>query len=799
MIKRGRGMLILAVVQVVVLLALLPGCFRGEELRGSFSGEELAAGQQPEEGVLQCWSAPEDLQPGVYQIRAKYRLEPEQYIYLVLKGEENVYRALRTEGVMLDSGRDSVSFEAYVTDRISGASVECTFYAADPGQLEELGIYRVNWGGRMVLCALLVLFLLVDGMLLLHRKIGEGRLSLGQQAVFWVLCGSFVLTCLPYLTDYLPYGEETMENLSRIQWLKEGLVHRGLPAYREWLETSGNRFLVLPVLIRLIGFSPMTAYKLFVAGVMAATAAVAYFSFRRCTRSNYAALAGSVLYLLSWGRLEAVYAKGAMEEYLAMTFFPLFYCGISLLYREKVQSREYSLHKWRVAAGLSLLLLCSPFWAALSVIFAVSGGLLWDGIRRVRRLPGRALLRGRTLVQLLEAVGLSLLWTCWDWLPMLLLGGNPFGGSRRFGGVLAVAAAMWVPILAARLLEGFCGKKDPALLQVCVFAVVALSVGLALYQLNGLALRQPGNDEYVVEAVLPEAGQGGAAEGREWGIPWGGLLLQGAAVLSSLLLFRRIFGKDRLAVCWGVLLYAACPYGRYLYYECGDLRQSLFWALLPLYLRAALEIWEGAGKKAWLGVAAGSLLLAVMGYVHGVWFLVLAGVTLSAALWGKKLRLLVAVGLGSVLYAPGLWNLLQYLFTDRYAEGGPPLISIMDAGYTVGDMFTVYAHRPGRPGLGLGLLLGITAAIWLIWVRGAWKPRKVCRFFTVWAVLLLALSSCHFPWDHVERLGMWALKLVSLLGSPGIFFGLAAVCLCIPAAWALKLAGEYLLGRRQRG
>lgn len=64
--------------------------------------------------------------------------------------------------------------------------------------------------------------------------------------------------------------------------------------------------------------------------------------------------------------------------------------------------------------------------------------------------------------------------------------------------------------------------------------------------------------------------------------------------------------------------------------------------------------------------------------------------------------------------------------------------------------------------------------------------------------VFLVLATRYFPWDMVQRLGNWALKLVALIRSPTVFAGMAWACLCIPAAGAMESVDD-VEGRMRSG
>lgn len=269
------------------------------------------------------------------------------------------------------------------------------------------------------------------------------------------------------------------------------------------------------------------------------------------------------------------------------------------------------------------------------------------------------------------------------------------------------------------------------------------------------------------------------------------LMLQIGTLFFSKIFFERFYAeqKNRFMAFFGILLYMTNPYRIYICYDLADLPAATVWMLLPLYSWALLGILRT--ERLWKNTAVSIFVLAGIGYAHAVYFVILAGLTLLTVLWCKKALPLVTVAAGSLLFLPGLFRLIQYLFFDAYQEWNIPVHTIMQSGYRPGQIFSIYAFRDGHPGMGLAMLIGLLVGLWLRFVNGDQKLSGKERYFILLAVFLLLLSIRFFPWNLIQRMGIWALKLVSLINTPAIFAGLAYNCLCIPASYAAGRISKY--------
>lgn len=261
--------------------------------------------------------------------------------------------------------------------------------------------------------------------------------------------------------------------------------------------------------------------------------------------------------------------------------------------------------------------------------------------------------------------------------------------------------------------------------------------------------------------------------------------VQAGTLAAAFLLFSRLSeGTDvGYSAFFGVLLYMTCPYRIYVCFELADRAQGVVWALMPLYIWALLGIVRRRGLI--VSILSAALCLAAMGYAEPIQMLIAAGATLFAVLCLRKPLLLIPVGAGCILALPPMARLSGYLFTDAYAQLEIPVGSIMGRGYVPGEFFSFFVYREGHPGLGAGMLLCLLTGLWLVFARARQVRRGACVFFTALAGIFLLLSLQQFPWEFVQRLGQWAFRLVTLLETPAVFFGMAQICLCVSGAWAM--------------
>ncbi|MCM1303783.1 MAG: hypothetical protein NC305_07890 [Lachnospiraceae bacterium] len=511
--KTGDRFQLLLVVEMVFLLALVPGCFRRERLICSFDGAGILGSVERAEDYGRFCSEKMELVPGVYQVRIWTSLAKDQYMQVYMDCDRADRGALRCNVVPVFAGNDHQDFEVYVSGRVSTAYVQCEFFGTDLEGLERLEIWETAMGCRKLLVTAVAVLAVVDLLVMFRRRILAGKVTKKQQIVFWGLAAGVLVAYLPCLTDHIIGGDDVFFHLSRISYLADALKQGApLPVRIEgtWLYGHGymsptfygDLFLYIPALLQLAGFSVMGSYKIFLLLVTAATAYIAWHSFQKCVKNEYAALFGSLVYLLSPYRLYNVYGRAAVGEFLAMAFLPLVCCGAYLLYAEDPASKGYQKYKWYVVWGMSGVLQSHLITTEMAALLLVMCCVLFC----------RKTFRRHTFCQLLEATGLVLLINAWFWLPMLymlgcdtyqiqqiteadmqstgLLFGNFFYWLPYAGERYTAKNEVWVGIGAVLLLLFYGAwrfgkkKKDAACDVAALFGVLALVMSTAYFPWN---------------------------------------------------------------------------------------------------------------------------------------------------------------------------------------------------------------------------------------------------------------------------------------------------------------------------
>jgi len=227
-----------------------------------------------------------------------------------------------------------------------------------------------------------------------------------------LLLGIGLFSFLPYCNGSLPWGDDLCYHLLRIEGIKDGLRDGQFPVFifPEGLHGYGylncmypNLFLYIPAFIRLSGTSIAASYKTLVLLFHIVTAFITYGSMKSIYDNRKAAFAASLLYCLCPYRFTNFYARGAVGEELAMTFFPLLIAGLYHVLTGK--KRNW----WMLALGMSGLLQTHVLSAMLGGVICVLAGFVFFV----------KVIREKRIVQIGQAVLWVILANLWFLVPFL--------------------------------------------------------------------------------------------------------------------------------------------------------------------------------------------------------------------------------------------------------------------------------------------------------------------------------------------------------------------------------------------
>ncbi len=421
--KISRQSKIFLLIGLLLCLAFLPFCLEKSTLIYTGTAADLADNLQTEGNKTTYQSPFLSLSLGVYEIRITTSLEDNTSLGVNFLCDEAEADRLCANGVSFYPGQSTFAMEGYVLGAISTAYITCTYTNSTEPNDFTLELYRTPGLYRIAFLCCLLLWGLAFFLALLRKKYLAKEVSGRHLKAGFVLAVAVFILFLPCLKEGLLYdGHDIFFHLMRIAGLKDSLssgVTFPTKIQSGWLYGHGyavsafypDILLLLPAWLYFLGLPLVLSYKVYILVILLLGAGLSYFSFYQCCKKSHAALLGSCIYILAPYSIYNYYGRAALGEFSAMIFFPLLAAGMLLLYTKPVTDAGYKTCKWYIVAGL-----CGTLCAHLFST-EIAGGL----ILLVCLLFFKKTCRKETFLELAKAALLSLLLTCWFWLPMLWL------------------------------------------------------------------------------------------------------------------------------------------------------------------------------------------------------------------------------------------------------------------------------------------------------------------------------------------------------------------------------------------
>lgn len=191
------------------------------------------------------------------------------------------------------------------------------------------------------------LVILLCGLLLLARLLKPGALFSvfpclrdrgNEQDLLILLLITGILSVPLLLPDSYGLAEDMFFHLSRIEGIAEGIKAGYFPVRDQlfWLKNYGygagyfyaDPFLYFPAVLRLLGFPPLTSYKIFTVLCTFLSLGTFYLTAKKISGKRTAGLAAAILFGFSPYRCMAVFYRGAVGEMQAFIFLPLVILGL---------------------------------------------------------------------------------------------------------------------------------------------------------------------------------------------------------------------------------------------------------------------------------------------------------------------------------------------------------------------------------------------------------------------------------------------------------------------------------------
>lgn len=279
-----------------------------------------------------------------------------------------------------------------------------------------------------------------------------------NQIITLVFLITMLIACAPLISRYCINGHDLEYHLLRIESLKEG-IKIGKPFLRVNTLFFGNAgyassmfypdlLLYIPAVLRLFGLSINSSYHIYVAVCIILCYLSSYLCIKRMTGSSYGAMIAAVILTLSQYHLDDIYIRSAAGEYTAFIFIPVIVYGIYNIVFEKMDKPQL------FVLGYGGLLLSHTSTFVMCTVF----GLLVI-ILNIKKIFSDK----KILLRLMISVVVTMLLTCFYWLPML----EQFMDSTFY-----VSTPWMQPKDEAVNFLNIFGSQFPALGYICILILI---------------------------------------------------------------------------------------------------------------------------------------------------------------------------------------------------------------------------------------------------------------------------------------------------------------------------------------
>lgn len=368
-------------------------------------------------GVKMIWGPYVKVPKGSYTVSIHYSTETEdQYCGVSAGGQgtdNNPY--LRESGVELNSRYTSRQFHVELTEDVDNFEVEVYYSGRGYLEIYEITITENKVHDVRCIACLFFAFVLLDIGIVFAGPIRKYRKEL------LILLGIALLVSLPEMIGGYIYGHDIYFHLLRIDGIAQEIRLHHIPAKIHSLSLNGygypvsvyygDIFLYFPAILRILGFSVVSAYKAYVFAINLSTTVISYLCFKKLFVKQNIAMIGTLVYVASAYRMLDIYVRAAVGEYTAMMAFPLLALATCQIYTQegKENWKEYRKNAIYLALGMSLLISSHVLSTEMVVFF----------LALICIVLLRKTLRVETLKVYGIAVGLTLLLTAYFAVPFL--------------------------------------------------------------------------------------------------------------------------------------------------------------------------------------------------------------------------------------------------------------------------------------------------------------------------------------------------------------------------------------------
>ena len=316
---------------------------RNQEYRdgGFFADDEI---KDSGHRSLFMWGPYKPLKKGSYTAIISYTAESDQSCYAGDKAEGGEPQHYLASDGILSRFSDSARYQFEITEDVREFQLAIEYSGMGDFGVRSISIVPNNQRAKRITTEMLAWIGIADLLVLFFRLPDEKK-----RTVFFI-AGITALISLPLTVRGMNLGHDLEIHLLRIESIADALRSGQFPARISTLALWGlgypfsiyynDVFLYLPAVLRLLGFSADSAYKVYLAAVNLITVLTAYFSFSRIFRSRKTGMILTLLYSAASYRFINVYVRSAVGEYTAQAFLPLLAMAFFSIYSDTEKTKR---------------------------------------------------------------------------------------------------------------------------------------------------------------------------------------------------------------------------------------------------------------------------------------------------------------------------------------------------------------------------------------------------------------------------------------------------------------------------
>ncbi len=356
----------------------------------------------------------ESLPIGIYNISITYNSEVD--ITTNVCSSTKNHRYLYADNPTLSKYNNNVSFSIWANDETDNFHIE--FHSDDSNY--TINSVRISTARNSQFFFLFKYFILYICILAIaYILLFRGDLIKNNYVVIISILVITFISSLGLLTRYIHPGHDLEFHLLRIEGLRDSILNGNFPdkVQPNWCygwgyavsAMYGDLIILIPAIMRLIGYPIISAYKFYMFLINLGTAIITYKSFKIISGKRNSSLLVSFLYTLAPYRLCCIYIRGAFGEFTGMMFLPLIVLTLWYIYKDDVTERSYGKNIIIPALSLSALLQTHVLTCVMSSIFIILFAII----------EYKKTIRKQTLIYIAKIIASALLLSLWFVIPFL--------------------------------------------------------------------------------------------------------------------------------------------------------------------------------------------------------------------------------------------------------------------------------------------------------------------------------------------------------------------------------------------